>query len=409
MKQNLEVFILKDEEKNFKAHHIPVDKFNENYHKYVSGEHNVYFIIPVSNISNIYMILDRNSMPKIFKPMQVNYTLEVLSLNFLTSELEPMYTQNMTTDIRVPHDIFTFIYNLSELTMFNTLFNDTRNDTGTFNDALVYNIYDYEIRDSEGVKKDQILGIPSLILALETQYKMTLSTLNSIECILNGDGSCAYSDPLNLNTNSLPKLIGNTKFDGTRAFSMTLPHNQVPVHTFLSNEDTQMIEDVNEYFYRGDGVVTYFMGTPLVFKTTDRFSDSMGRYMCYKERDDGFTLFTNINDDNFSVYKSSTTHIDTLIDYVIYLKMTPSILRAANMLVHLNVQDKFTMEPKFDNILPCFRYEFNVIECDGTTNEMKWRTTKYVKDYIIDRDDFLDTFDPYKDFIKDIEDAWIPF
>lgn len=393
MKEDLQVFILKDESKDYKAHHVSVDKFNENYHKYVSNSHNKYFIIPVSNISNIYMILDNDSMPKIFKPVKVKYDLEVLSMNFMTVQLETMRKFPIVTNIDRPHDLFTFIYSLSELMEFNTLFNDTRNEDGTFNDVFAYNIYDYEIISSDGVKKDQILGIPSIIRALESQYMFTLGKLNPIECVLNVDGSCAYSDTSQLNTNSIPKMVGNTSFRGHAAFSMSLPYAQVPIYTFISEDDMSMIEGVNEYYYRGNGIITYFMGTPIVFKNTDIFSDAYTEWTC--------------NEHNFSTYKASTTHIGSLIDYVIYLKTAPSILRVALMLTELGIVDPITEEPKFMDMLPCFRYEINV-NIEHQKYSDGYNQIKY-KDYIINNKDFLNTFDPYADFIKDIEDVWVPF
>jgi hypothetical protein len=395
MNKDLQVFILKDEAKDFKAHHVSIDKFNENYHKYVGNEHNKYFIIPVSTISNIFMILDIASMPKIFNPIKIKYDLEVLSANCMTAELATIYKQPILTEINKPHDLFTFIYSLSELTSFNTLFNDMRNDSELIDTVFAYNIYNYEIISSDGVKKDEIFGIPALISSLEKRYFMSLTNINSIECVLNGDGSCAYSDTSQLNANSIPKMIGNTRFDGTRAFSMTLPHNQVPVYTFLSYDDTEMIEDVNEFYYRGNGIITYYMGTPLVFKTTDRFADS-------------YTTW-NYNENNFATLKSSTTHINSLIDYVIYLKMAPSILRVAYMLTQLDVKDPITGEPRFADISPCFRYEFNVISESSNKKLYDMCNNRYIKDYIINAPDFFDKFDPYADFIKDIEDIWIPF
>lgn len=389
--KNPNVVILKDEEKGFKFKSISLDSFNENYHKNVSNEHNVYFIIPVTPLSNIYMILDRNSMPKVFTPMRLSYTLEVLAMDpAVKYNMEMVYKQDIRHDVITPHDLFTLIYNLSELTLFNTLFNDDRNNTGTNKKAYIFNVFKYQISMGyDEMKTEEITGIPALINNIFARYNMMMSNTNTIECFLNSDGSSYYSDPSEIHGTGASKMIGRMNDAKTSIMAVPLHYVQVPVYTFIPEQDSAMIESVNEYYYTGRGVVAHFMGNKLnmplqmkTFNTSAEMTADVARDLVWPTR-------------------VSIVHISDLIDFVIYLKLAPSLMRVAYTLTKLQISDAFDKDVLGDDV-PCFRYEFYVSSELG-------KNTKYYKDYMITSEDKIQLMDPYSDFIDDVTDAWMPF
>jgi hypothetical protein len=416
---NLEVYILRDKTKDFSFKHIAVDKFNENYHKYVSNTHNEYFAIPVSNISNLFLVYDRKSMPAIFRPITVEYRLEILRMHSLADmdsgnskgEINSIiYSNILTTEVNTPHDLFTFIYNLNELTLFNTFINDPNNissvmtDIGSLGDMFVFNVSWYSIKDDKNITKKEINGIFELIAALENKYMMGLNVSYPFELRFNYDGSSAYSDPNELFSEKRAELIGNTECS-EYILNLALPNMEIPVHTFITNEDYQMLGHIETYDQFRGGSVTFFMGTPFDTNIVNAMHGN---------------IF--INDSNFATRKSSTICMKEITDFVIYLKLAPDIIRTIDMLVNLAID--YTLE----DVDPGFNYEVSLFDPDALNRPIK--PMNYARNFIL-RDCSMDSsihgvvndynvaihnktknienFEPYKHFIKDITDFYIPF
>lgn len=414
----LKVSIMKDADKNFSVSHIPVQKFNENYHKYVGNSHNVYFIIPVSNISNLFLIYDRKSMPQIFRPTHIEYRLEILRIHDLAGaylgksngEIESiLYNKNLSVDIETPHDLFTFIYNLNELVLFNTLFNDTPsytvNDCGWSPDMYVFLISWYKIKDSS-IEEKEISGIPDLISILENKYKMGLNVSYPFKLRFNSDGSCAYSDPNELFNSTPAKVIGNVECKGNYVTNLFLPHMEIPVHTFVSSDDYHTINCIDYYDQFRGGSVTFFMGEPF---DTNIINAPHGNIF--------------ISNDNFSMRKCSTFNFKCLQDLIIYLKLAPGMIRTTQTLISMTLYDAFD-----EYVIPGFNYEISLFDSHWINRPID-KPMNYSRNYIIDSDNNseihgvvndcnvaingkttnVEDLDMYDDFMKDIEDFYIPF
>ena len=416
---SLQVHIMKDSDKEFNVNHIDVNKFNANYHKYVSNDHNAYFVIPVSNISNLFLVYDRKSMPAIFRPINVEYRLEIMRMHSLADmdsgnikgEIHSIiYSNILKTDIATPHDLFTFIYNLNELTLFNTLINDPNSsasvitDMGVLGDMYVFSISWYSIKDGNDAVEKEINGIFELIAALENKYMMGLNVSYPFELRFNYDGSSAYSDPNDLFNAKRAEVIGNTECK-EYITNLALPRMEIPVHTFISNNDYEMLRNIETYDQFRGGSVTFFMGTPFDTNIVNAMHGN---------------IF--INDNNFAMRKSSTIPIKDIRDFVIYLKLAPDIIRTIDTLIGLAID--YTLE----DVNPGFNYEMSLFDSNIIGRPIK--PMNYARNFILQDCNMdstlygnindcnvaihnttknIENFDPYKYFIQDVEDFYIPF
>jgi hypothetical protein len=388
--KDLKIVILKDAEKEFRTKFVSVDKMNANYNKYISDPHNEYFIIPVSNISNLFLIYDRQSMPQAFMPMHIEYTLEILKIKYLAEMTfvgkavnsgfdttdYVLHQQKMSVDINTPHDLFTFLYNLEELLLFNTLMNDDRSFVGLNGDMYVYSVSEYHMKGSWIDKTEQINRIPDLIEALQRVYSMVRIESYAYDIRLNSDGSCAYSDPTKIYSNRTAELCGNTQ-DKDAIVSLRLPIINIPIYTFIKRSDENFLNDINVY-YSGRGNIMFFMGTEFDMNCTS----IEGTFM---------------SDETFSMCKVSSILVNDMVDMVIYIKVAMIMMRIAYQLVH--IKDRFQT---FDGWVPSFRYEVN-------TRWMNDKADKLVKTYTIRNEDDILKIDPYESFMQFLEDVWIPF
>ena len=390
MSDELQMVILKDETKGFHTKFTPIHKFNENYHKYVSDEHNAYFVIPVTNLSNLYMVYDRESMPKIFRPVKIHYTLEIIKIHHfaeITSfdgalfHKQPdrvLHTQSMTVDIATPHDLFTFIYNLNELILFNTQINDDRSFMGLSSAMFIYSISDYRINGEWIDKNGEIGRVSDLVDIILGLYSMPMNELNSYELCINSDHTCAYSDPLKIHGKTDIPVIGEPG-DANTIISLRIPIMVSPIYTFIRRKDETFLNDVNTY-YTGTGNVMFFMGTGLDAGTISNLEG---------------TFF--MADEAFSMCKVSSIIVPDMVDMIIYIKVALIIMRIALQLV--TIKDEFQT---FDGWIPAFRYEVKV----------RWMNDKHAtltKMYTVHSEKELLAIDPYEQFMNFLEDFSMPF
>ena len=376
-----------------KAKYITIEKFNSNYHKYVSDTEIRYVAIPVSAFENLYFILPREILPKIFQKIHVKYKLELLrSVGYSGNNV--IHSQDMSVNIDTPHSLFTFLFNLEELVIFNVVFNiETKinehsqlNPTGPL---YAYNISSYSI---DGAKPKSIYGLDHVINDLCIIYDMDLSKLISKFSLVIYDDKRAkvvkHTSEVNITLDACKDAI----------ISKSLMQD-IPIHTFISKEEWIMIKDATPFFE--SGVVEYGYGN--VFKNDDWTdpSDTSG----------------------FIPKRTSTRNALSLIDFTIYTKMAVSILRVTHKL--LSMINAHVLYPPIDyglipfgeSTVPYFSYNFKLTPYapSGSFDSKGYVYIEgnygghYVKDFVFMNESDIYRLDIYGSFIKDIEGYILPW
>lgn len=373
--------IIKDKHNDaYNVTYTTIDKFNSNYHKYVSDIDNKYFIIPVSNIENLFFILDRESMPKIFEKISISYTIQIAKQS-QDSAPSIMYKQEIHTELDTPHSLFTFLYNLQELTIFNVLFNK-HNGGYTF----VYNITRYCINNGSS---KSIVGINDLIDDIMDLYHINTSNdRKMLQIIIHGNGKCIVikDESTTILRNSIyPDIKDNSK-DAVYTARLGFANNttDLQLYTFVSKLNMQaMIEIDTDSYLSG----IYELGYGYGYDVDD-----------WHEIDGSFTSI-----------KSSQYVILDPMDYLVLLKLVPGMLRIIYNLLSLPAPI-----PLFDDMVPYFTYNFRLKprlitrRRDCHTND-EVIAGHYIRDFIIKKEDDIYNADPYVDFIYDIMDYELPF
>lgn len=398
--------------------YISIEKFNKNYHKLVSDESNKYFIIPVSNIENLFYILRREQMPKIFEKISVCYTIHI-SRQSENQYIETIHSQSICTELDTPHSLFTFLFNLQELAIFNVLFNKTCEDSA--NGIYVYNVIEYKINDE--IPK-QIIGVNDLIddimilygfpdvAHVKVEYDHLGNSINlarqpgtvayedQLQIIIHGNNKCIIRDAKLSNYQNRGELLRFvTKIDNVilksirdsskdAVYTVQLSHvrdtSELQLFTFISKLQMQSLYDIIPTAYKKG---LYTIGFGINFDTDD-----------WQEADG-----------SFSQIKSSTHTIINPMDYVIMLKLVPGLLRIVYNLVSMPTQFHL-----LEDMTPFFSYNFELkpklvtIRRDCHTND-DIIAGHYFRDYIIKSEEDIYKIDPYTDFIYDVMDYVLPF
>jgi hypothetical protein len=245
---------------------------------------------------------------------------------------------------------------------------------------------------------------------------MGLNITFPFKLAINEDGSCGYSDPSQINAKNAADIIGNTKFSGKSVFNVTFPNMEIPIHTFISNDDYKSLVNIDYYDQFRSGSVTFFMGTAFDSNIMNAPNGN---------------IF--ISDENFSMRKTSTIEIRKMIDFVMYTKIAPCMIRTMDMLITMMDSSDEDLRDElytFDGVCPAFNYQFVLEELEHLTLPSKYKPSKYSRNYIISdssndseihgvvRDcnvavnnitKQIENMDVYADFMKDVSDFVFPF
>lgn len=399
------IVILKDDKKDFKTVYVPMTKFNENYYKYTSNSHNEFFIIPVSDISNLFMIYQREDMPEAFRPMIVSYDLQIIKMtDMLTVNREDniLCDQKIQTAISTPFELFTFLYNLRELSLFNFLFND-----GRYDDTYMYVLSHAKIT-GQGIEREvDIFGVNELISLLESIVCMTTRNDICYKIHLNEDGSCAYSNYHRYDDESRDvrdEMLGNLNLKDNYIETITLPYFEEPIYSFAPKDILIEIEELERYDMFNFASITLFMGTPFGTNIIDALETSDGNIF--------------LSDADFAYRHTSKITIKKLRDMLMYTKLAPNMLRAIAKLTQMSdeMQSLSDVYPGFNYVLKMqafdlskpFRYAKNYIY-HSYKKDTRLGTRMKNTDISIDTIGLTTKIDIFGDLCKDIDDYWIPF
>lgn len=374
MKDDANIVILKDigVKDRLKSVYMNIDKFNDNYHKFVSNTDNKFFVIPVSNIENLFFILPRECLPPIFEKRSIFYTIEVLRRPKYSVD-ETIFSKEICVNLEKPHQLFTFLYNLIELVIFNLLFN-TKCEDG---DIFAYTVTSFRTSDGIKCENTSISSFEDAILAMYDMHpeKIINYVQETIVSYINTTFILTQDKECHIVTKDLYNKL--CKIKSEYISSICLQAN-IPLYTFVSREDAIMICDSDKY--KLSKVASIEMGYGAAFAVDD---------------------WTDLSDNSFSQMRVSKTMAYDLNDFVIYLKMGKSLTRI--------IRNLLTMPVKFDpfeSMKPYFSY--NIMLNAEATNNKKSDSHKF-KDYIVTKDSVLYTMDPYEDFMRELVDWYIPF
>lgn len=367
MKDDANVVLLKRTNKldgSYRSVYKTVDEFNDNYHKYVSNEDNEYFVIPVSNIDNLFVIFDRKSMPQIYVKRSIFYTIEVLKQS-RDSIPQKVYSKEICVNLEKPHCLFTFIYNLIELGIFNHLFNvKSGND-----DIYAYTVTSYHTTD--GISKDSI-GISDFIDDIFSIYNIENNRRQKIE----NKFYIISDDHISYVMNSIADVTKNLNKNYVCSLCM---HDIIPIYTFVSNHDLYIINDIAEVrLLKGASIE---LGYGAAFKIDD---------------------WTDLSDNSFTQMRMSKVPVSSIFELIVYTKLGKSLIRVLRNLLTMPVK----FDP-FEDMKPYFSYNILLNFLESSRKFTGY--PHYVKDYIITKDSQYYSMNPYEDLMKDLEDYWVPF
>lgn len=394
MKKDANVVLLKtlDETDKFKAHLITIDKLNENYHKYVSDPQIKYFVIPVSNIENLYFILDRNYMPQIFKKITIWYQIHIRMCHKNHSQSN-IYSQEICTKIETPQELFAFIYNLCELAQFNCDFN---NYSWADSDIFYYEITKYKIDNGLDSKYIEIAGVDQFIDVLIDYYGIFMNLKEK-------QTETFMHRVLYINDNNIAEMY---TIDGGIPQESGYQDNIDKLYEINKECHSQFIMSYNVFSLEGFHIYTFISGTNAMMFSESYISETYKSgvielgYGTQFANDD----WTDLNDGSFTPMKTNTVHVIHLDEFIKFIKIAKLNLRIIKNLLSMPTETQI-----FDNMYPYFSYNFRMEPLTSYREDKKYVDPHYFRDYIVKSDRDLLNIDPYSDFVKDIEDYFIPF
>ncbi len=399
------IVILKDDKKDFMTHYVAVSKFNENYFKYTSNEHNEFFVIPVVESPNLYMIYHRDELPQIFNSFTIEYNLQIIKMpELVTPRISNADTilcnQNIRTTISTPFELITFLYNLRELSLFNFMFNDKGREN-----TYIFSVEGYKISDGKNSHFKEICGVNNLITDLEAKHLMKTRTSEKYNLHLNEDGTCSYSNYyryLNETANLKDEMLGNLDLKSNYIESISLPYFEEPIYSFIDKSLIDTISEIDRYDMFNNGSITLFMGTA--------FDSNI------LSAPDGNIFLSSAN---FDFRHTSTFKINKLPNILMYVKLAARMMRIIAKLISMPDEYQslsevypgfnYTMEFYPFNMGKTYRYSRNFIwqsiETDQTISTDIQKTDISIS--CTNRNNPKANI--FKRLCDDIKDFWVPF
>lgn len=398
-----DIVILKDDKKDFMTQYIPVNKFNENYFKYVSNEHNEFFVIPVVESPNLYMIYHRKELPQIFNPFTIEYNMKIIKMSDMMTVNRMdniLCDQNIRTDIITPFELLTFLYNLRELSLFNFLFNDKGRES-----TYLFSIEGYKISSDKNSKFKEICGINLLVDALEANHLMKTRTRENYNLHLNEDGTCSYSNYYEYPRETKKindEMIGNLDLRSNYIETIYLPYLEEPIYSFIDKDLMDTIAEIDRYDMFKTGSVTLFMGTA--------FDSNI------LNAPDGNIFLSSTN---FDFRHTSTITINKLPHILMYVKLATRMMRIISKLISMpdDYQSLSGVYPGFNytmefypfNMGKTYRYSRNYIWQSIETSQTISTDMKKTDVSITCTDRDNPKINIFKNLHDDIKDFWVPF
>jgi hypothetical protein len=304
-----------------------------------------------------------------------------------------IYSQEICTKIETPQELFAFIYNLCELAQFNCDFN---NYSWADSDIFYYEITKYKIDNGLDSKYIEIAGVDHLIDVLVDYYGIFMNLKEK-------QTETFMHRVLYINDNNIAEMY---TVDGGIPQESGYHDNIDKLYKINKECHSRFIMSYNVFSLEGFHIYTFISGTNAMMFSESYISETYKSgvielgYGTQFANDD----WTDLSDGSFTPIKTNAVNVMHLDEFIKFIKIAKLNLRIIKNLLSMPTETQI-----FDNMYPYFSYNFRMEPLTNYREDKMYVDPHYFKDYIIKSDKDLLNIDPYSDFVKDIEDYFIPF